>query len=100
MNATSLSLLKTIVSTDGTVSSTEMSVLQDLITGRSQDIPSHPDQPLLLSQKDTALKLGVSRVTIWRMTNEGILNPIEILSNTFRYRSGEIEAIARGEIAA
>jgi len=39
--------------------------------------------------------LGISRVTLWRMTKEGFFAPVEILPGTFRYRAEEVEAFAR-----
>jgi len=55
----------------------------------------HPARPLLLNQKDAATMLGISRVTLWRMTKEGFFAPVEILPGTFRYRAEEVEAFAR-----
>lgn len=46
-------------------------------------------------QRDAAKILGVSRVTIWRMTHEGILHPVELLSGTVRYRREEIMTLAK-----
>lgn len=54
-----------------------------------------PEQPVLLMQRDAAKILGVSRVTIWRMTHEGILHPVELLSGTVRYRREEIMTLAK-----
>ena len=92
MNATSLSLLQTITTTDNSLSPEQRSILQALAAGR---MPAHrsSDQKLLLNQKDTAKLLGVSRVTLWRMTKGGVFNPVEILPGTFRYRMDEIEAL-------
>jgi predicted DNA-binding transcriptional regulator AlpA len=92
MNATSLSLLQTITTTDNSLSLEQRSVLQELIAGR---LPtrSRSNQPLLLTQKDTAKLLSISRVTLWRMTKDGIFNPVEILPGTFRYRTDEIESV-------
>ncbi len=34
--------------------------------------------------------LGVSRVTIWRMTKEYVLHPVEILPGSWHYRLREL----------
>jgi predicted DNA-binding transcriptional regulator AlpA len=94
MNPTSLTLLQTVATTDATLSVEQRATLQDLIVGRALSRPAS-GQALLLSQKDAASMLGISRVTLWRMTKEGFFAPVEILPGTFRYRAEEIEAFAR-----
>ncbi len=99
MNKTSISLLRTIRETDESLSFEDKAVLEDLIDGRVSRKKSGGG-PLLLTQKEAAKLLGVNRVTIWRMTNEDILRPVEILPGTFRYRAEDIEAISQSGIAA
>lgn len=52
------------------------------------------DQPVLLTQRDTAKILGVDRGTVWRMKRHRILNPIELSRGTVRYRREEVMALA------
>ena len=40
-----------------------------------------------------------SRYTVWRMTREGALHPVNV-RGSFRYRRAEIEAIANGPVPA
>lgn len=56
--------------------------------------PSAADERLLVTQKRAAELLSVSRVTIWRMTRELILHPVEIIPGTWRYSFREIMALA------
>jgi hypothetical protein len=36
----------------------------------------------------------VSRVTVWRMTKDCVLHPVEILPGTWRYRFRELATLA------
>jgi hypothetical protein len=94
MNPTSRALLQTVLTTDGTVTSAERQALQDALTGEttlSEPIPG----PLLVSQKEAAVLLGISRVTVWRMTKDGLLHPVELLPGTLRYHYAELVTLAR-----
>jgi hypothetical protein len=45
--------------------------------------------------RSTTLKsLVPSRLTIWRMTKDGLLHPVEILPGTCRYSRREVAALA------
>lgn len=44
------------------------------------------DETLLVTQKKAAEMLGGRCVTIWRMTKECILRPVEILPGSWRWR--------------
>ena len=48
-----------------------------------------------MTQKQAAEKLGVNRVTLWRLTQREIFHLVEITPGTWRYRSDEIQAYAR-----
>lgn len=56
---------------------------------------AEPLQSVLLTQRDAAKILGVSRVTVWRMTSNRVLHPVELLSGTVRYRREEIMTLAK-----
>jgi predicted DNA-binding transcriptional regulator AlpA len=48
-------------------------------------VPSGMDERLLLTQKRAAELLSVSRATIWRMTKDSLLHPVEIIPGAWRY---------------
>ncbi len=95
MNKTSISLLRTIRETDESLSFVDKAVLEDLIAGRISMKASGGREVLLLTQKDAAKMLGVSRGTLWKMKKDGILSSVEILPNTYRYRLEDIEFLAQ-----
>ena len=103
MNATSRAILQTVVATDASLSAAERSVAQRLIDGRTEApivVIGGSDERLLVTQKEAAEMLSVSRVTIWRMTKDCVLHPVEILPGTWRYPYREILTLARSGIAA
>jgi hypothetical protein len=53
--------------------------------------------PLLLGMSASAKLLGVSRTTLWRMTNLGVLQKVEILPGSFLLRRADLEALAAGQ---
>lgn len=55
---------------------------------------SSPDDPLLLKMNDAAKKLGVSRVTFWRLVNTGAVKPVEIFEGVFRYNYSDLVALS------
>lgn len=55
---------------------------------------SNPADPLLLKMNDAAKRLGVSRVTFWRLVNSGAIKPVEIFENVFRYNYGDLVALS------
>jgi len=103
MNATSRAILQTVLATDISLTVAERGTAQRLIDGRTE-IPSTDastrDGPLLVTQKQAAELLSVSRVTIWRMAKDGVLNPVEILPGTWRYPLNEITRLAQAGTAA
>lgn len=42
--------------------------------------------------------LSVSRVTVWRLTKDRVLKPVEILPGTWRYAYAEIARLAHAGI--
>jgi hypothetical protein len=97
MNTTSRAILQTVLTTDASLSGAERGTVQRLIDGQADGpaTESGTGAPLLLTQKATANLLSVSRVTIWRMTKDCVLHPVEILPGTLRYPYREITALAR-----
>lgn len=97
MNPTSHAILQTVIATDSSLTPAERDFVQRLISGETSiEAPrAGSGERLLVTQKRAAELLSVSRVTIWRMTKELVLHPIEILPGTWRYPFGEIEALAR-----
>jgi hypothetical protein len=103
MNPTSRAILRTVIATDSSLSSGERSFVQRLIDGRIENAPTSPagDERLLVTQKRAAELLSVNRVTVWRMTRDSVLHPVEILPGTWRYPFNEIARLAqRGAAAA
>jgi hypothetical protein len=102
MNPTSRAIFQSVISSDATLTSGERSALDRLLRGESPApaaATGGADEQLLLSQKKTAKLLDVSRVTVWRMTKECVLHPVEILPGTWRYPYREIVGLAQsGEL--
>lgn len=96
MNTTSRAILQTVLATDNSLSEVERDAVQRLIAGEmpAPVISAGAGEPLLITQKAAAELLSVSRVTIWRMTKDCLLNPTEILPGTWRYPYREIVRIA------
>jgi hypothetical protein len=98
MNATSRAILQTVLATDGSLSATEKGATQRLIDGRVEAptvAATGIDERLLVTQKRAAELLSVSRATIWRMTKDCILHPVEILPGTWRYSLREVFTLAQ-----
>lgn len=102
MNATSRAILQTIASSDDSLSEGERAAIRRLLDGHTEVVAATPQssEPLLLTQKMAATILCVSRVTIWRLTKDHVLHPVEILPGTWRYAFDEIARLARSGYAA
>jgi hypothetical protein len=59
-------------------------------------VPEPAERPMLLSQRDAARLLGLSRQTIFRWSRLGILSPV-VIAGVRRYRYADLEKLARGE---
>ena len=99
MNATSRAILQTVLATDPSLSVAERKAAQRLIDGLVS-VPEvvrggEEDDQRLVTQKWAAELLCVSRATIWRMTKDCLLHPVEILPGTWRYPFREIMTLAR-----
>jgi hypothetical protein len=100
MNPTSRAILQTVMTTDSSLTPGERDFVQRLISGVSatmESAGSSSDERLLVTQKRAAELLSVSRVTIWRMTRDCVLHPVEILPGMWRYSFQEIRALAGTE---
>ena len=97
MNQTSRAILQTVVATDSSLTRRELDLVQRLIAGlvQADELESERKFRGLVTQKRAAELLGVNRVTIWRMTREGVLHPVEILPGTLRYSLGEISQLSQ-----
>ncbi|ACB77650.1 hypothetical protein [Opitutus terrae] len=104
MNPTSRAILQTVVTTDTSLTLGERDFVQRLIAGETlapASAPSATDERLLVTQKRAAELLSVNRVTIWRMTRDCVLHPVEILPGMWRYPFNEIVRLTqRGAAAA
>jgi hypothetical protein len=87
MNATSRAILQTVFATDPSLTTAERSAAQRLIDGQVEalaTVTGGADEWLLVTQQQAAVLLSVSRVTIWRMTNDCMRRTVEILPGTSR----------------
>lgn len=98
MNATSRAILQTVLSTDTSLSPVERNAFRDLVEGRVEtkvEPVGFDGEQLLITQKKAATLLGVSRVTIWRMTRDSILHPVEVIPGMWRYHFREVVLLAQ-----
>ncbi len=94
MNSTSRAILQTLLA-DESLNKGERTIIQRLISGElveAQPPPRTSNQ--LLTQKNVAELLSVSRSTVWRMRRDGVLEPVEIRPGTWRYRSDQVATLA------
>lgn len=94
MNPTTRAILQSILSSDHDLTGPESEALRRISSGA----PAATDDPqpcLLLTQKQAAQQLSVSRMTLWRLTKQGLLRPIRITPSTWRCRYSEIAEFAR-----
>jgi hypothetical protein len=98
MNATSRAIFQTVLASDSSLSAAEQRLVRSLIDGEVQNpvsAVSGTDEHLLVTQKRAAQLLGVSRATVWRMTRDCLLHPVEIIPGTWRYPFRELAALTR-----
>ena len=102
MNPTSRAILQTVVTTDSSLTSGERDLVQRLISGQTEEAArgADSDARALVTQKRAAELLSVNRVTIWRMTKESLLHPVEILPGTWRYPLNEITRLTQRGITS
>ncbi|AHF92720.1 hypothetical protein OPIT5_23470 [Opitutaceae bacterium TAV5] len=99
MNTTTRALLQTLLTNDPLLTPPERTVLERTLAGQPEAAitarPSGPDgPPLLVTQQQVAKTLNLSRVTIWRMTRDRLLHPVEVLPGTWRYQWNEVARLA------
>lgn len=85
------------------MSAVERGAVQRIINGETEVLIGAiggTDERLLVTQKAAAELLSVSRVTVWRMTKDYTLHPVEILPGTWRYPYREIAALASRGVGA
>lgn len=98
MNPSTQALLQAVATTDASLTPLERDAIHRALSGGLR-APYSSGQSLLLTQKEATRLLSVSRVTIWRLTREGVFRTVEVTPGTFRYRREEIEAFAERGIA-
>lgn len=99
MNPTTRAILQTVMASDAALSEVERGLVQRLVTGSLGERVAFgvaEGERLLITQKRAAELLSVSRSTIWRMTKDFTLHPVEIFPGTWRYRFHEVARIADG----
>jgi excisionase family DNA binding protein len=68
-----------------------------VLNGTATEKPTDPGDRRLLTQTDAAAALGVSRMTIFRMTRDGRLPAVEIRNGRLRIPSQALTFFANGE---
>lgn len=91
MKPSTRKILKVLLECDDTITEQQRHKVIDFLLERPEPLK---DLPLLLNQAQVAKLLGVSRITIYRMTKEDVLHPI-LLRDAVRYRREDIEEVAR-----
>jgi hypothetical protein len=101
VNSTTRAILQTVAATDSSLSDDEKAAVQQLVDGKLEalSLGSSNHKHLLVTQKRAAELLSVNRVTIWRMTKEALLHPVELLPGTWRYPMDEILGLVNEGIA-
>ena len=67
-----------------------------VLTGTATDKPTDAGDRRLLTQTEAAAILGVSRMTIFRMTRDGRLPAVEIRAGRLRIPSAALTELAKG----
>lgn len=98
MNPATQALLQAVATTDASLTQPEKDTLHKLLSGKV-GAPNRTGVSLLLTQKEATRLLSVSRVTLWRLTREGVFRTVEVTPGTFRYRREKIETFAERGIA-
>jgi len=94
MNTTSRAIIETVLSSDTSLTLPERAAIRQSLSGGAAESQS-PGGAYLMTLKQAAEKLGVNRVTVWRLKKRGIFHKVEITPGTWRYRSDEIQEYAR-----
>ena len=72
----------------------QIGAIDSILEDKIQKAPPQTVGPLLMGMTASAKFLGVSRTTLWRMVDKGLLQKVEILPGSFRLRRADLEAIA------
>jgi Predicted site-specific integrase-resolvase len=103
MNTTTRAILQTVMTSDASLTEPERGFVRRLLDGDFGEAAAPgatAGERLLVTQKRAAELLSVNRVTIWRMTRDGMLHPVEILPGMLRYPLNEIARLAQRGAAA
>jgi excisionase family DNA binding protein len=74
----------------------QMGAIDGILESGMREKKAEPAGPLLLGMTASAKLLGVSRATLWRMIQRGLLQKVEVLPGSYRLRRADLEAIADG----
>jgi len=96
MTPTTQAILSSVATSDPSLSRGERATLQRLVSGQTDTPAAATNGPVLLNQKDAARLLGISRITLWRMTKNGIIRPVELSPGNTRYRREDLATLAQG----
>ena len=88
------SITKEALRIDPEITSRQRKLIMDVLDGKPRPEPkSSEEKAVLLSQKQAAKLLGMSRSTVWRMTRAGQLTTVEV-NGRARYRRIDLEQLA------
>ena len=88
-------MIKLALASDETVQADVTRYIEAALAGGLPQCDAPADNgPLLMTMKDAADFLGVSRVTIWRMVKEQTLRPVEIRPGVFRIRRADLHELS------
>lgn len=87
-------MVRLALSSDDTVPVVLAQHAMDILENGYHSHDNAEQQPLLMTMTAAAHFLGVSRVTMWRMVKEGVLQPVEITPRVFRIRRQDVQDLA------
>ena len=87
MNSGTKKIVRAALEADRTVTAEQITAAFALLHGRT---PEKKPMPLLLTQKQAAFLLGVSRYTLRRMTMKGQFHLVKV-NDAYLYKRSEIE---------
>jgi len=91
MKKSTRQMIKILLEADDTIPLEHREDIWSVVTNLPKPDPS---LPLLLSQRQTAELMGVSRHSIRRLVKDGHLRPVKILGSP-RYHREDVETLAR-----
>jgi predicted DNA-binding transcriptional regulator AlpA len=110
VNTTSQSLICLIIGSDSTLTAEEKNALTSILPSAQTRFDEHEnavgdvgivsfenkeERPIVLTQQQVAVMLGVHRVTVYDWKELGYLQTVELAPGTIRYHRSDVEEFAR-----